>query len=164
MSKNKYSSVINDKLVTFISIGTKNIPPFSKVTSVCVIPFTNEGKIVAVRLKNRGLDLPGCHVEKHEKTPEETLRREVMEEAYITIKKPVLIEIIESDYFGPNPHEASYMLIYAAYVDEMFDYKTTDEIAYERIITDKPSFIKEYEAGDKNVMEDVINRAETMII
>ena len=161
---NKYSSVINDKLVTFTSIGVINLPPFSKVTSVCVIPFTKEGKIVAVRLKNRGLDLPGGHVEKYEKTPEETLHREVMEEAYITIKKPVLVEIIESDYFGPNPHEASYMLIYAAFVNEILDYRSTDEMSYERVITDKSSFIDEYNAGDKKMMGDAINRAETIML
>jgi len=55
------------------------------------------------------------------------------------------------------------MLIYAAFVNGILDYRSTDEMSYERVITDKSSFIDEYNAGDKKMMGDAINRAETML-
>ena len=51
--------------------------------------------IVAVRLCHRGLDLLGGHVESYETTPEQTMNREAMEEACITIRGPALVEGID---------------------------------------------------------------------
>jgi 8-oxo-dGTP diphosphatase len=100
MKKNSYVLEINGKQTTFTHKGISAMPLFKQVTSVMVVPFTKEGLIVAVRLRNRGLDIPGGHVEKHERSPEETLRREIMEEACMTIFEPQMTEIIETDYFG----------------------------------------------------------------
>ena len=159
LNKNSYTLKVNGKLTKFVHKGTNFIPPFKRVTSVSVIPFTKEGLVVAVRLKNRGLDIPGGHVEKNEKTPEETLYREVMEEAHMLISKPSLVEVIETDYFGQKPEEASYMLIYTAFVDKLLEYKTTDKMSYERIIISKEDFLNQYAAGDKELMEKTIDNA-----
>ncbi len=159
MSADSYNIVINGRDVTFLRDGTDNVPPFSKVTSVSVIPVTESGEIVAVRLKNRGLDIPGGHVEKHEKAPEETLHRELMEEANITVKDLRLIEVIRSNYFGDKPEDASFMLIYVAKVDEIHDFTLSDEMSYERVITTPEKFMQDYEAGDKEFMNEILKNA-----
>jgi 8-oxo-dGTP diphosphatase len=158
MDKRKYILEIDGKDVTFKLVGTDNVPKFNKVTGACAIVFTGSGQIIAVRLKNRGLDLPGGHVEKHEKTPEETLSRELMEEAYITTKTPKLVEIIESDYFGEKLGDASYILVYSAFVDKILDFKLTDEMSYERVFIDSEDFINEY-PGNKQLMKNLIDSA-----
>ena len=88
------------------------------------MPFTKDGQLVVVNLRQRGLDLPGGHVEPYESTPWETMSREVMEEAYMTIEDPVLIDVIESDYYE---NCSSYMLLYAAYVSELFEFQANNE-------------------------------------
>ncbi len=149
MSKpNSYTTLVNSKQVTFTHLGPVQMPPFKDVTSVSVTPFTKDGNIVAVRLRHRGIDIPGGHVEPSETTPEETLRREVMEEAHMTIQKPVLIEAIGSDYFD----HPSYMLLYTAFVDKLHEFTLTDEMSYERIILSQEDFISQYRAGDKRLM------------
>jgi len=163
LNKNSYALKINDKLTTFVHKGSHFVPPFKRVTSVSVIPFTKEGLVVAVRLRNRGLDIPGGHVEKNEKTPEETLHREVMEEAHMLISKPQLVEVIETDYFGQTPEEASYLLIYTAFVDKLLGYKTTDKMSYERVILSKEDFLNQYTSGDKRLMGKTIDSAATLL-
>lgn len=149
LSGNSYTALINGKQVTFRYAGVSVPPPFKDVTSVSVIPFTKDGNIVAVRLKHRGLDIPGGHVEKGEATPLQTLTREVMEEAGITILDPVLVEVIESDYFD----HPSYMLLYGALVDEFHEFLATDEEMSEgREVVSQEGFIRSYQAGDKRLM------------
>ncbi|MCB9823244.1 NUDIX domain-containing protein [Candidatus Nomurabacteria bacterium] len=154
-----YKTTIKDAEVTFTRVGVKNVPPFSKVTSVSVIPITETGEMIAVRLKNRGLDIPGGHVEKHEKSPEETLHRELMEEANVTVKDIKLAEVIRSNYFGDAVEDASYMLIYVAKVDEILDFTLSYEMSYERVIISPEEFIRNYSAGDQDFMHDIIKQA-----
>lgn len=155
-TNNSYVETVNDKQVTFTYLGAAELPPFEFVTSVAVVPFTQDGNIVAVRLRHRGLDLPGGHVEPHETAPEQTMAREVMEEACITIKHPVLVEVIQSDYF----EHASYMLIYGAFVDELLPFDTPDdEMSDGREIVSKDEFIRQYEAGDQELMSQTVKVA-----
>jgi 8-oxo-dGTP diphosphatase len=153
---NSYTALIKDKKVTFKHIGTAITPAFKSVTSVSVIPFTKNGDIVAVRLRHRGIDIPGGHVEPGETTPEQTMNREVMEEAHMTIHNPILIEVIESDYFD----HPSYMLLYGAFVDELYEFKPSeDELSYERVVLSQEEFIKRYEAGDRRLMHLAVEMA-----
>ena len=156
LDSNSYSTLVKGKQVTFKHTGTSKLPDFKHVTSVSVIPFTEDGDIVAVRLRHRGLDLPGGHVEPDETTPEQTMNREVMEEACITIKHPVLAEVIESDYFD----HPSYMLLYGAFVDELRPFSTPeDELSDGREIVSQEEFIRQYEAGNKELMIQAIQTA-----
>lgn len=156
-SARAYRADIKGKMVTFTYLGINTVP-FEQVTAVIVIPFTKDGKLVAVNLHHRGLDLPGGHVESYEKTPEETAHREVMEEACMTIKNLHPIELIQSDYFDTP----SYMLLYAAFVDEMQEFISSSE-ASERIVTTPEEFLEHYEAGDKVLMGQAIKRAWELI-
>lgn len=152
---NSYTTTINNRVVTFTHLGNADTPHFENVTSVSVIPFTSEGKLVVVDLYHRGLDLPGGHVNPDEITPEETMKREVMEEASMTIRNPVLVDVIESDYFDGRP---SYMLLYGVFVDELLDFVINDE-SRTRVILTKDEFIDSYEAGDKKLMRKAIDNA-----
>ena len=151
MSDNSYTATVKGKPVTFTHRGASVMPDFKHVTSVSVIPFTTEGNIVAVRLRHRGLDLPGGHVEPGESTPEETLNREVREEACMTVRTPVLTEVVESDYF----EQPSYMLLYAAFVDKLHEFEPSDEAA-ERVEVSPEEFIRQYAAGNKQLMAATI--------
>ena len=152
---NSYQSLIKNKLVTFTYKGNSKLPDFKDVTSVAVIPFTTDGQLVVVDLYQRGLDLPGGHVEPYETTPGQTMTRETMEEASMTVKVPVLVEVIESDYFEDR---VSYMLIYGAFVDQLFEFVPNSE-SRERVSITKTDFIERYEAGDKILMGKVIDGA-----
>jgi len=151
---NVYQTQVKDKLVTFTHIGNKKLPEFSQVTSVSAIPFTKEGKIVAVKLRHRGLDLPGGHVEAYESTPEQTMHREVMEEACMTVKNGVLVDVVESDYFDDRK---SYMLLYAVYVDEFKEFIPNEESS-ERLLVSTDEFIDQHTAWDKALIKDAITR------
>lgn len=96
------------------------VPPFAQVTSVSVIPFTTDGGIVATEDK-RGPDFPGGHVAEGESTAEETARRESMEEAAITLGELQFVRAIESDLYGSEPEELTYMVILTGLVDEILD-------------------------------------------
>lgn len=152
--KNSHQTQVNDKLVTFTHIANGILPNFSQVTSVAAIPFTDDGKLVVVNLRHRGLDLPGGHVEPFETRPEETMSREVMEEASMTIRDSVLVDVVESDYFDDRK---SYILIYAAYVDEFKEFAQNEESS-ERVIITVEDFIQQYTAWDKALIYDAITR------
>lgn len=151
---NSHKAQVKDKLVTFTHIGNGVLPNFNQVTSVAAIPFTKDGNLVVVNLRHRGLDLPGGHVEPFETSPEETMNREVMEEASMTIRDSALVDVVESNYFDDRK---SYMLLYAAYVDELKDFVQNDESS-ERIIISIEDFIQQYTAWDKVLMNDAITR------
>ncbi|ACY98950.1 hypothetical protein Tcur_3412 [Thermomonospora curvata DSM 43183] len=74
----------------------------------------------------RGLDLPGGHTRLHERSGEETARREAWEETRI-IDDLVSIEVIESDYLGAD--DLTYMVIYAARVRRPGRRATTNHAA-----------------------------------
>ena len=154
-SMNSYKILVADKLTTFTHKGTGVIPSFEQVSAVFAVPFTNDGNLVAVNLYSRGYDLPGGHVDKGEKTPEETLRREVMEEASMTVRDLVLTEVIESDYFDDH---ATYLLLYAAFVDEMKDFVVNGETS-ERIEVSVDEFIANYTVGDRELIRIAIEHA-----
>lgn len=153
---NSYTTLVKGKRVTFKHLGATELPDFKYVTSVSVIPFTEDGDIVAVQLRHRGLDLPGGHVEPHETVPVQTMNREAMEEACITIKNPVLAEVIESDYFD----HTSYMLLYGAFVDKLLPFSTPeDEMSDGREIVSQEEFIRQYKAGSKELMRLAVQTA-----
>lgn len=153
---NSFKTRIGDKLTTFTHLGTNVMPTFDNVTAVMGIPFTKDGQLVAVNLKERGYDLPGGHVEPYEKTPTETLRRELMEEAFITLSEPLLIDVVKTDYFD---NRATYMLFYTAFVDEFLEFQPNNESS-ERLVISISDFMEHYQAGnDKRIIEKSLRNA-----
>src|SRR5919201_7164148 len=85
--------VVRGQMGNIVPLGAAFRPAFDQVTSVGVVPFTDEGLIVAALLQ-RGVDLPGGHVQEGERTIEEVARREALEEAGITLREVHAAEVL----------------------------------------------------------------------
>jgi 8-oxo-dGTP pyrophosphatase MutT (NUDIX family) len=94
------------------------VPPFEQVTSVSVVIFTADGGMVATEDK-RGKDLPGGHVAEGEDSCEVTARRESIEEAGVTLRNLRFLRAIESDFYGTDSDQLTYMVIMTAVVEEI---------------------------------------------
>ena len=124
------------------------------VTSAAVVPFLTDVRIVAAVL-DRGIDLPGGHVEAEDTSIEETVRREALEEAGIEVGPLVLASVIESDYFGPS--RLTFMLSYVAMVVG-FGPVSTEHESFGRRIVSIEEFLSEYR-GDSRDMQLILKRA-----
>lgn len=124
-----------------------------KVTSVWVVPFTEDGEIVVAHL-DRWWDIMGGHVQEWEMDFIETAKREAMEEGCVTIKEISLALVIESDYFWSSPHELTYMLCYHAMVDELLPFESSHE-SFARKVVGIEEFLKGYR-GNKELVENMI--------
>ena len=158
MQSKTYPITVKGKQCNLRLLGSSYVPDFEKVTSVAGLIFDNDS-ILAVRLKNRGVDIPGGHTEAYDKSPEETLKREVLEEASATIRDLKLLDVIESDYLGSEPNQLTYMLIYSAKLDQLLPYDETDEVACERLRLPKESFLELYTGGNKALMKALVKNA-----
>lgn len=92
------------------------VPPFDSVTSVSVIIFTEDGGMVVTEDK-RGKDLPGGHVAEGENSCGETAARESMEEAGVSLRNLRFLRAIESDFYGTEPDDLTYMVIMTAVLE-----------------------------------------------
>lgn len=96
------------------------------VTSVHDYCFLDE-KLVLVQVKGRGFNVPGGHVEKGE-GPEQALRREVYEEAYIagelTYIGAIEVDHSENEKFTENGKypKVGYQLFYRMDITECFPF------------------------------------------
>jgi 8-oxo-dGTP diphosphatase len=140
--------------VRFVQLGPGFVPPFERVTSVCVVPFTADGKIVAALL-DRGPDLPGGHVQEHERSPEETARREALEEAGIILGDLVVAEVIQSDFYGTAPDDLTYLIALTGLVAEFRTFYPSAE-SRGRAILDVDDFLAQYQAGDREQMRQTV--------
>ena len=101
------------------------------VTSVHGCCF-HAGKVLLVRVKNRGFNMPGGHVEANE-TPEETLHREIYEEGYVK-GKATYIGAIEVNH-KKNPFYIvsgkypliGYQLFYRLDIEDCFPFLRENE-------------------------------------
>jgi 8-oxo-dGTP pyrophosphatase MutT (NUDIX family) len=157
----KRTIISKGKNINFVQIDPSFIPPFDKITSAAVVPFTEDGKIVAALL-NRGIDLPGGHVLKTEFNIEDVARREAGEETCITFKDVYVSKIIQSDYYGTASNELTYMIITTAFVDEMLDFIPTEECVAREVVT-VDLFINRYSAGNKEDMRKLILTSQKLL-
>ncbi len=149
------------ELVNFVLLEPDVLPPFEKITSVGVIPFTQDGKIVAALLE-RGVDLPGGHVQETEQTIEETARREVLEEVGVTLKELTVVKVIQSDYYGSAPEDLTYMLTLTAFVDEFLEFTPNLE-SKGRLVLSIEEFLAHYMAGDVERMRSMVLAAQARL-
>jgi 8-oxo-dGTP pyrophosphatase MutT (NUDIX family) len=147
--------------VNFVDLGNTFLPAFEKITSVLVVPFTQDGLIVCALL-DRGIDLPGGHVQIGEVTCEETARREVMEEVGVSLGELKLVKVIQSDYYGSEPQQLTYLVVMTGFVEEILTSDYTHE-SLGRSIVDVEEFIAEYQAGNREDMQRIVLDAKRLL-
>ena len=153
--------IIKGKRVTFTLLDPASVlPPLKKVTSVAVVPFDQHGNIVAALL-DRGPDLPGGHMQVGEQSFAETARREAREEAFVTLAKLDIACVIQSDHYGDTADKLTYMIIMTGMVDKFEAEKPDHETAGRKIMSPE-DFIRDYTAGDKSLMRDIVTRAQAI--
>ena len=156
MTDRKRTEIIKGKEVNFVLLPPDETRDFKKVTSVCVIAFTEEGHIVGTII-DRGLDFPGGHVKVGETTLQEVVNREAEEEACIEVDPISVVSYIQSDYYGDGPEDLTYMVVTTAKVSKMGDFVANEE-AFDRKILPVDKFLEEYKGFDK---ENTIYLVET---
>lgn len=151
--------VIRGKKTTLHLLKSINfMPPRSQITSITAVPITHKGNIVAVTLK-RGLDIPGGHIEPFDVDVIAALQRETYEEACITLAAPIfLIGVIASNY---DPEDTTYMLMCAARVGSIDEFSANFESVDREIVTTL-DFLNRYSAGPKDMMSELLKRAEAV--
>ncbi len=101
-----------------------------KVTQVSGYVFNDEGKLLIVHNKETNTwTIPGGHLEPNE-TREETLKRELMEEACVTLKDINYlgaVEVVEDETY--------YQTRYTAHINEALPFKEEWEIDERKFVT-----------------------------
>jgi len=140
------------------SLGVDFVPDIQKTLTSHCIPFTTDGKIVAVNIINRGIDIPGGHIEENE-TAIEAMQRETQEEAKVSVTNPVLIDVwrLVSTNNQLGLLQKPYLLLYAADIISMEDF-TPNEETDKRLILEPDDFIEKY-FGDKQQARAMIDAA-----
>ncbi|WP_084132530.1 NUDIX hydrolase [Parafrankia colletiae] len=141
--------------VTLRCRGAGVEPPFAAVTSASVVTVTAAGLLLLADLP-RGLDIPGGHVQRGERTAEQTARREVWEEVRARLGPLTLVEVIESDYFGGD--DLTYMVIYVGRVVRLAPWEGGYESAG-RVELPAAAFLDRYRGGDPALMRHLVTRA-----
>lgn len=131
------------------------IPKQEFISSVFLIAL-NESKILAIK-NDRGWDIPGGHVEQGE-TSEETLIREVEEEAGASFSNAKLLAIVESD--DEENYKNKVMLLYTTDSFKLGKF-TMSEDAFDRDIIEIEDFLERYQ--DHFDFSELISRAQTLI-
>ena len=127
-----------------------------EISSVLVVPFAADGKVVAVRNK-RGWDLTGGHVEPYDKDIEAAARREAREEANITLGELHPIGTIE--FLESREGIKKYMPVMATTVKHMGSFTANDEIL-ERTSMSTDEYLQRQQAGDPDIMKEILNTAK----
>ena len=150
---------IKGKVVNLCLLNSiDSVPDHSLVTSASIIPFMESSLMVATVLQ-RGLDIPGGHVEASDNGIVQTIKRETYEEACLSLADPLyLIGIIASDY---DPKKTTYMLITTGRVDALDDFVAIHESVGREILS-PDDFLARYEAGPRDMMQELLKRAYTL--
>ncbi len=120
-----------------------------------MVAVADDGRLVLADLA-RGLDLPGGHVQWRDSSPEETARRETREEIRAELGDLALVEVIESDHFGPD--DLTYMIIYVARVRHLLPWADGHESAG-RVLLPPAEFLARYRGTRPGLMRHLVTSA-----
>src|SRR5579871_5066483 len=110
---------------------SSQLPPLELISTALVIAFVGD-RLLMTELASRGWDIPGGHIEPGEH-PEETVRREVLEETGATLGELHLLGYQRLRLLGPQPaayaypYPDSYQVFYRARVISLSDFQPTPE-------------------------------------
>ncbi len=117
----------NESLIALSS----QLPPLELISTALVVAFAGD-RLLMTELASRGWDIPGGHIEPGEH-PEETVRREVLEETGATLGEPHLLGYQRLRLLGPAPtsyaypYPDCYQVFYRAQVISLSDFLPTPE-------------------------------------
>lgn len=139
-------------------LGTDFIPSENTVITAACVPLMDDGKVVAVDVKGRGVDIPGGHIDSGE-TALDAMNRETLEEAFVKVDTPTLIDVLKvtSNDKRLGLDEKPYMLVYAASVNEVQGFIINEEIS-KRLIIPPEEFVTRYFA-DHDYAQRMIDTA-----
>jgi 8-oxo-dGTP diphosphatase len=145
-------------IITAEPLGINAVPPIQETLTSHCIPFTNDGKIVAVYIVGRGVDIPGGHIEDNESAVDAMIR-ETHEEAHITVENPTLIDVwrLSSTNEQIGLLQKPYLLLFQASVVSMDTFVPNNE-ASERLILAPEEFVAQY-FGDSQQARVMVDRA-----
>ena len=140
------------------SLGNKTVPALEETLTAHVVPITNDGKVVAVDVIGRGVDIPGGHIDAGESAIE-AATREAYEEALIEVVDLQLVDVLrlQSDDETLGLKTKPYMVLYASRVGRFDTFIVNSEVS-ERLIIDRQEFARRYFA-DSAYAVDLIDKA-----
>lgn len=143
-------------------LGLKFIPPLHHTITAHCIPITDDGRIVAADVIDRGVDIPGGHIDDGE-TAEETMRRETLEETFVNVDTPILVNVWRLSSENPKIglREKPYLLLYTAKVTSFEDFKPNNEVS-RRLVLTPDEFVEQY-FGDKSQARKMVDQALTAL-
>ena len=130
------------------------VPSFNKVTSASAVIFTEHREIVAT-VDKRGPDFPGGHVQEGEESAAVTVRRESREEAGAELRDVKFVLAIESDLYGTEPEDLTYMVIMTAIASDLSGIPTEGT----RVILTREQFKNQHVALKRELMEHIVDAA-----
>ena len=157
----KRTQMVKGREVNFVFLPPDEEIPFDRVTSVAVIPFQKNGFMVGVLLE-RGIDIPGGHVQEGESSIEQVARREAREEACLELGDIHVVAYIQSDYHGSAPDELTYMVITTAFVTEMKPFVANEESG-SREVLEADDFLARYKSFDVQAMAGFVADAKRIL-
>ncbi|THE13038.1 NUDIX domain-containing protein [Bacillus timonensis] len=137
------------------------LPPRELITSVHAFCF-KDGKLLLVKLQDRGWDFPGGHIELNE-SPEECIKREAYEEGYVTGRCYQLGYIVVDHSENLNWNESSpypkvgYQVFYRMDIDALHEFLEMYE-SKERLLID-PNDVKKYYVHWNELYQEILDLA-----
>jgi 8-oxo-dGTP diphosphatase len=110
---------------------SSQLPPLELISTSLALAFDGD-RLLVTNLVKRGWDIPGGHIEAGEH-PEQTVRREVMEETGATLEALQLLGYQHLRLLGPRPdgyhypYPEAYQVFYRARVATLRDFVPTAE-------------------------------------
>lgn len=132
--------------------------PEDRITAVLLVPFMPDRSIVAIQHARRGIDIPGGRREISDKSNYETARREFYEETGMKIGQMIPCLLMESEGYGDNKTEPSYMIVMTGVVQETGKFSPSQEVVARHFLSPE-SFLETYGGEYAKDMEFIIKAA-----
>lgn len=156
------------KASPFRFLPASSFIPESQITATLLVPFTPDGRILAVQHATRGIDIPGGHRENTDVSNFETARRELLEESGAHIGQITPCLIMETKNYkrkggsGDGASEPSYMVVMTGVVRDLGHFTPTKEIVGRHLLSPQ-AFLEAYGGEYEADMAFILQAAQQTI-
>lgn len=151
------SSIRLIRKVELVDKGDRFVPPFDRVKNVMIVPFTQEDKLVC-GIQNGRIVLPGRRTQIYDQDCFDTLRHELREGVGIVTGELKLLKVLESNYYGSQPEQLTYIVVFAA-LAKKFLYATTDSVTRRQLarkVVSLDTFFREHKSSNRKLIEELV--------